>query len=148
MSALVGCGHGSELRRAQPDAILTWHAAIARTCSDSFRAFAGLVDFVRPLAGPMFATLADRQVDLAALAADDEALAEHIRSNVAGSFHPVGTCRMGRADDRAAVVDRAGRVRGLGGLRVVDASIMPTVPRGNTNIPTIMLAEKIAPAMI
>ena len=46
--------------------------------------------------------------------------------NVAGMFHPVGTCRMGRADDPDAVVDTAGRVRGIGGLRVVDASIMPT----------------------
>jgi 5-(hydroxymethyl)furfural/furfural oxidase len=109
---------------------------------------AGLVDLVPPLAGPIFATLADRRVDLAALAADDEALAEHIRNNVAGTFHPVGTCRMGRADDRAAVVDGAGRVHGLGGLRVVDASIMPTVPRGNTNIPTIMVAEKIAATMV
>jgi choline dehydrogenase-like flavoprotein len=51
---------------------------------------------------------------------------------------------MGAAGDRHAVVDSAGRVRGIGGLRVVDASIMPSVPRGNTNIPTIMLAEKIS----
>jgi choline dehydrogenase-like flavoprotein len=51
---------------------------------------------------------------------------------------------MGRADDRDAVTDPQGRVRGLAGLRVVDASIMPAIPRGNTNIPTIMLAEKIA----
>ena len=109
---------------------------------------AGLIDAVPPLAGPIFATLADRRVDIAALAADDEALAEHIRNNVAGTFHPVGTCRMGRADDRGAVVDCAGRVHGLGGLRVVDASIMPTAPRGNTNIPTIMVAEKISAAIL
>ena len=54
---------------------------------------------------------------------------------------------MGRIDDPDAVVDTSGRVRGVGGLRVVDASIMPAVPRGNTNIPTIMLAEKIAADM-
>jgi 5-(hydroxymethyl)furfural/furfural oxidase len=105
---------------------------------------AALLDRVPPLAGPVFATLADRRVELAALVADDAALAEHIRENVAGTFHPVGTCRMGAAGDRHAVVDSAGRVRGIGGLRVVDASIMPSVPRGNTNIPTIMLAEKIS----
>jgi choline dehydrogenase-like flavoprotein len=50
-------------------------------------------------------------------------------------------------DDPDAVVDNQGRVRGIAGLRVVDASIMPTITRGNTNIPTIMLAEKIAAAM-
>jgi 5-(hydroxymethyl)furfural/furfural oxidase len=108
---------------------------------------ATLIDLVPPLAGPIFSTLADRRVDLAALVKDDEALAEHIQQNVAGTFHPVGTCRMGRANDRDAVVDSAGRVRGISGLRVIDASIMPTAPRGNTNIPTIMLAEKIAMAM-
>jgi 5-(hydroxymethyl)furfural/furfural oxidase len=107
-------------------------------------AIAALIDLVPPLAGPIFSTLADRRVDLAAMAEDDEALAEHIRQNVAGMFHPVGTCRMGGADDREAVTDPAGRVRGVGGLRVIDASIMPTLPRGNTNIATLMVAEKLA----
>jgi 5-(hydroxymethyl)furfural/furfural oxidase len=108
---------------------------------------AALIDLVPPLAGPIFSTLADRRVDLAELVADDDALAEHIRQNVAGTFHPVGTCRMGQANDRMAVVDTSGRVRGIAGLRVIDASIMPTAPRGNTNIPTIMLAEKISAVM-
>jgi 5-(hydroxymethyl)furfural/furfural oxidase len=107
-------------------------------------AIAAIVDLVPPLAEPIFSTLADRRVDLAALVKDEGALAEHIRQNVAGMFHPVGTCRMGAAGDRGAVVDPMGCVRGVGALRVVDASIMPTLPRGNTNIPTIMLAEKIA----
>jgi 5-(hydroxymethyl)furfural/furfural oxidase len=111
-------------------------------------AIAALLDAVPPLAGPVFATLADRRVDLAALVKDDEALADHIRNNVAGTFHPVGTCRMGAADDRDAVTDPAGRVRGFEALRVIDASIMPTVPRGNTNIPTIMVAEKLADAIL
>jgi 5-(hydroxymethyl)furfural/furfural oxidase len=111
-------------------------------------AIAALIDAVPPLAAPIFGTLADRRVDLAALAADDDALADHIRENVAGTFHPVGTCRMGAADDRDAVTDPAGRVHGIAGLRVIDASIMPTVPRGNTNIPTIMVAEKLADAML
>jgi 5-(hydroxymethyl)furfural/furfural oxidase len=109
---------------------------------------AKLIDRVPPLAGPIFSTLADRRVDLKKLVEDDDALAEHIRDNVAGMFHPVGTCRMGRAYDPGAVVDAAGRVRGISGLRVVDASIMPTVPRGNTNIPTIMVAEKISAAIV
>ncbi len=109
---------------------------------------ARLLDWAPPLAGPILSTLADRRVDLSALVEDDAALAEHIRDNVAGTFHPVGTCRMGGAGDRDAVVDNAGCVRGVGGLRVVDASIMPTAPRGNTNIPTIMVAEKISAAIL
>ena len=109
---------------------------------------AALIDLVPPLAGPIFSTLADRRVDLATLVADDDALAAHIRENVAGTFHPVGTCRMGGANDRDAVVDTEGRVRGIAGLRVIDASIMPTAPRGNTNIPTIMVAEKISATMV
>lgn len=59
-------------------------------------------------------------------------------------FHPVGTCKMGRSDDPMAVLDSEFRVRGIAGLRVVDASAMPTITSGNTNSPTIMMAEKAA----
>lgn len=73
---------------------------------------------------------------------DDEALAEHARAWTQTLYHPVGTCAMGTGEH--AVVDPELRVRGVEGLRVADASVMPVVPRGNTNAPTIMLAEKAA----
>jgi choline dehydrogenase len=59
-------------------------------------------------------------------------------------FHPVGTCKMGRDDDPSAVVDSELRVKGVARLRVIDASVMPTITSGNTNSPTIMIAEKAA----
>ena len=73
---------------------------------------------------------------------DDAKLATVIRENAATAFHPVGTCRMG--SDDAAVVDCELRVRGLDGLRVVDASIMPRITRGHTHAPTVMIAERAA----
>ena len=71
-----------------------------------------------------------------------ESLQAHIRDTAYGLYHPVGTCRMGT--DELAVVDHQLRVRGLDGLRVVDASVIPRIPRGHTNLPTMIIAEKAA----
>ncbi len=73
---------------------------------------------------------------------DDAQLAAHMRQSVSNAFHPVGTCRMGA--DAGSVVDPTLCVRGTTGLRVADAAIMPTLINGNTNAPTIMVAEKAA----
>jgi len=77
-------------------------------------------------------------------ARDDAALIADIRARADTQYHPVGTCKMGPEDDPLAVVDAQLRVRGVQGLRVVDASIMPAVTGGNTNAPTIMIGEKAA----
>ena len=79
---------------------------------------------------------------------DDEALEAFVRKAAIGVWHASCSCRMGAADDPMAVVDTQGRVKGVQGLRVVDASIFPVVPCANTNFPTLMAAEKIAEAMV
>ena len=80
---------------------------------------------------------------------DDEAMDELVRTFTIGGWHACGTCRMGPVSDRGAVTDPAeGSVHGIAGLRVIDASVMPAVPRANTNLPTIMLAEKLADGIL
>jgi choline dehydrogenase len=84
------------------------------------------------ISGPLFVPASDSDADIEA----------HVRATTQTLYHPVGTCRMG--SDETSVLDTELRVRGVEGLRVVDASVMPTVPRGNTNAPTIALAERAA----
>jgi choline dehydrogenase len=78
---------------------------------------------------------------------DDRAAEAFVREHTDTEYHPVGTCAMGPAGDRMAVLDAELRVRGVLGLRVVDASVMPRLVTGNTNAPTIMIAEKAARMM-
>lgn len=109
---------------------------------------------VLALDGP--ATLRRRLVDrvvspgaeLGRLMADDDLLEQWVRDNATGFFHPAGTCRMGAPGDPRAVVDPSCRVRGVDGLRVVDASVMPSIVSVNTNVTTIMIAEKAADAIL
>ena len=71
-------------------------------------------------------------------------LAAFVRANCLHYYHPVGTCRMGPASDRSAVVDSRGRIHGLDNVYVADASVMPVIPRANTNIPALVVGERIA----
>jgi choline dehydrogenase-like flavoprotein len=93
-------------------------------------------------AAQAFAKYRGREIHPGAEAASDDGLRSHIAQYGETLYHPVGTCKMG-SDDQA-VVDSELRVRGVEGLRIVDASIMPTVPGGNTNAATMMIAEKAA----
>jgi len=79
---------------------------------------------------------------------DDAALANAAGDIGTTIFHPVGTAKMGRHDDPSAVVDKDLQVIGLEGLRVIDASVMPTITSGNTNTPTIMIADKVSREMM
>jgi len=86
--------------------------------------------------------------DIDALLAARERMESWISGRATAFYHPVGTCRMGAATERAAVVDPDCRVHGIAGLRVIDASIMPTIPRANTNLTTIMIAERMADRLL
>jgi 5-(hydroxymethyl)furfural/furfural oxidase len=86
----------------------------------------------------------DRRFTLDKVLADERAMEDWIRAGTQGDWHPCGTCRMGAPDDAMAVTDAGGRVLGVEGLRVADASLMPSIPCANPNITVIMMAEKIA----
>jgi choline dehydrogenase len=99
----------------------------------------------RELAGePALKAICGREESPGADIKTDAELDAWIRRAAETIYHPVGSCRMGRAGDPMAVVDGSLKVQALAGLRVIDASVMPTVVRGNTNAPTIMIAEKAA----
>ena len=101
------------------------------------------VRFARTLARtPALASLISEEYRPGAAAQSDDEVLEFVRNYGATIFHPVGTCKMG--DDPLAVVDHRLRVHGIGALRVVDASIMPTLVSGNTHAPVVMIAEKAA----
>ena len=96
------------------------------------------------LAQPAFAPYRREEILPGADVRGEAAIVEFIRRKAESIYHPVGTCRMGADDDADAVVDPQLRVRGVDGLRVVDASVMPRLIGGNTNAPTMMIAERAA----
>ncbi len=104
----------------------------------------GLLDIAGPLRGALVHSAITLGTTLDGLLADDAALSAFVERHVGGTWHASGTCRMGADDNPMAVTTPTGRVRGVDGLRVCDASLMPSIPCANTNIPTIMIAERIA----
>jgi choline dehydrogenase len=110
------------------------------------RAMVAAVRLVRTIAGQdALRPFVAGEISPGEEARSDADIEAYLRANGIANLHPVGSCRMGPAGD--SVVDPQLRVHGCEGLRVVDASIMPTLPAGNTNAPTIMIGEK-ASAMI
>jgi choline dehydrogenase len=96
----------------------------------------------RLVAAPPLVWLGAEEFAPGPAAKSDEELLDFVTRNAETTYHPVGTCKMG--SDALAVVDDRLRVRGISGLRVADASIMPTLTSGNTNAPSIMIGEKAA----
>jgi choline dehydrogenase len=112
---------------------------------DDWREMRACVRLTREiLSEPAFDAFRGREIQPGADATSDADIDAFIRTKAESAYHPSGTCRMGRPEDPAAVVDAEARVIGIERLRVVDASIMPSITNGNLNAPTIMLAEKAA----
>jgi choline dehydrogenase len=110
---------------------------------DDWRDFRHSIRLTREIfAQPAFDPYRGREISPGDHAVSDDELDDHIRQHVESAYHPCGTCRMGRADDRKAVVDPECRVIGVEGLRVADSSIFPRITNGNLNAPSIMVGEK------
>jgi choline dehydrogenase len=134
------------LRSADP----TWAPAIDAGYLTDERDLDALVSGVEKAreiasAGPLASVLADEWSPGGTVHGRD-ALRAKVKETLESLYHPVGSCRMGPADgsDDQAVLDSQLRVRGIEGLRVADASAMPTLVRGNTNAPTILIGERAA----
>ncbi len=115
------------------------------------RILTGLASAAVDLSGPFAAQVLNRLTaegpTVADLLADGRALDDYLDQSVIGVWHASGTCRMGAAGDMMAVTDHRGLVRGVDGLRICDASLFPTIPCANLNVPVIMVAERMAALM-
>ncbi|MBC8719613.1 GMC family oxidoreductase N-terminal domain-containing protein [Ochrobactrum sp. Marseille-Q0166] len=115
----------------------TWNAFQRGTLS-------AMLDAAGPLRTALVHTAITSGVSIKSLLGDDGDLTSFVRQHVGGTWHASGTCRMGMADDPLSITDASGKVNGIDRLRVCDASLMPTIPCANTNMPTLMIAERIA----
>ncbi|WP_375450690.1 GMC family oxidoreductase [uncultured Devosia sp.] len=153
----VGAGaltHEGMLASAGPAFPTSYSARVAALGVPSFfntlqrGAFSGMLDWAGPARAWLIHNVVTLGLDLNRLMRDDAALADFLKASVGGVWHASGTLKMGRAHDSMAVTGHTGLVHGIDNLRVVDASLMPSIPRANTNTPTIMMAEKIAAEMV
>ncbi len=137
-------GHVS-LRSADPMAPIVFDGGYLREQADVDTLVRGLKLARRILRAPSMRKLVSEELaPQREEVADDALLEDWVRRRAKTVYHPVGTCRMGAAGDAQAVVDPQLRVRGVGRLRVCDASVMPAIVSGNTNAPVIMIAERCA----
>ncbi|WP_235818484.1 GMC oxidoreductase [Brucella grignonensis] len=109
---------------------------------------ATVLDVAGPIRGTVISTLITSSVGIGSLLTDDASLTEFVRKRVGGTWHPSGTYLMGAISDPMIVTDSAGKVHCIEELLMCDASLMPSIPFANTNIPTIMIAERMAGTMI
>lgn len=134
------------LKSADPDAPPAIDPAFLTDDRDMDTLVRGAKMMTQIMEAPAFDEIKGKPMYIAG-SLDTEDIKADIRNRADTQYHPVGTCKMGADDDPMAVVDNRLRVRGVAGLRVIDASIMPNVVSGNTNAPTVMIAEKAADMM-
>ena len=132
------------LRSADPDALPIVDPQVFAEPEDLKTTIQGFRFARRVLAEPPMRDLIAREIFPGPETLSDEAIAAHCRRTVKTGYHPVGTCRMGADGDSMAVLDPALHVRGIRGLRVIDASMMPNIVSGNTNAAVLAVADKAA----
>jgi choline dehydrogenase len=130
------------LRSADPDAPPRIQHMLLGDNDDAQQLIDGLEIARKIMAQPAIARHVTSEVRPGADLSTRDALGHYVRAATIPMFHPVGTAKMGAADDPEAVVGPDCRLRGVGGLWVADASIMPTIPQGNTNATAIMIGER------
>jgi choline dehydrogenase len=121
------------------------HRYLSDPDAEDLRVLADGVERAREIAAkPAMSRLVGMEISLAGSIQTRPETEAFVRSNCLHYYHPVGTCTMGPASDRSAVVDARGRIHGLDNAYVADASIMPVIPRANTNLPALVVGERIA----
>jgi choline dehydrogenase len=135
-----------KLKSADPSAApILDHNYLADVDGEDTRVLVDGVQLAREIVSePRLAALLGEEKEPGSRAGTRDQIAEFVRANVAHYYHPVGTCAMGPARDRNAVVDARGQVHGLDNCYVADASVMPVIPRANTNLPALVVGLRIA----